>query len=79
MAVSIGIAKPTPSLEPVFVAIWALTPTTRPLASSSGPPELPGLIAASVCTTLSIGKLLGAVIERPSAEMTPVVSVPCRR
>ena len=66
-------------LDCVEVAIWALMPTTLPLASSSGPPELPGLIAASVCTTLSIEKLFGASIERPSAEMTPVVSVPSSR
>jgi len=61
----------TPSVGPVFVAIWALTPMTRPLASSSGPPELPGLIAASVWRRCPIGKLFGAVIERPSAETTP--------
>ena len=28
-----------------------LTPMSRPLLSSSGPPELPGLMAASVCMT----------------------------
>ncbi len=35
--------------EPTFIA---LTPTTRPSRSTSGPPELPGLIAASCCTHL---------------------------
>ena len=30
------------------VAIAELTPTILPCASTSGPPELPGLIAASV-------------------------------
>src|SRR3954454_20315582 len=53
----IGIAKPTPMLPdspvvPPVVAIAELTPTTRPLRSTSGPPELPGLIAASGCTAL---------------------------
>ena len=33
------------------VAICELMPITRPAASSSGPPELPGLIAASVWIT----------------------------
>ena len=55
---SIGIAKPTPMLPdspptlPPVVAMAELTPTTWPRRSTSGPPELPGLIAASVCTAL---------------------------
>ena len=55
---SIGIANPTPMLppspprKPPVVAIAELTPITRPPRSTSGPPELPGLIAASVCTAL---------------------------
>jgi len=48
-------AKPTPELEPLPLRIWLLTPITRPLPSSSGPPELPGLIAASVWTASAIG------------------------
>ena len=44
-AMSIGMAKPMPLL---FVAIAVLMPMMAPLASSSGPPQLPGLIAASV-------------------------------
>ena len=60
---------------PPPVAIWELTPITRPAASSSGPPELPGLSAASVWITSSIANPLGAVIRRCSAETTPVVSV----
>ena len=48
----IGIAKPSP-IEPAWlvkpsVAIAEFTPTTAPVASTSGPPEFPGLIAASV-------------------------------
>jgi len=45
-----GTAKPTPEFarfSPV-VRMALFTPTTRPFESSSGPPELPGLIAASV-------------------------------
>ena len=60
------------------VSICELMPITRPAASSSGPPELPGLIAASVWMTLSIAKPLGAWIWRCSAETTPVVSVRSR-
>ena len=49
--VLIGTAKPMPMLPccPVVpVEICDVTPITRPAASSSGPPELPWLIAASV-------------------------------
>ena len=55
---SIGIANPTPMLPdsppiaPPVVAIAEFTPTTWPRRFTSGPPELPGLIAASVCTAL---------------------------
>jgi hypothetical protein len=44
---STGIAKPMPALAPLGLAIWVLTPIRRPAESSSGPPELPGLMAAS--------------------------------
>ena len=76
-AVSIGIAKPMPTLPlpPPPVSIWELIPTTSPEASISGPPELPGLIAASVWITLEIEKPLGAWIWRWSAETMPLVTV----
>ena len=76
LAVLIGTAKPIPTepLEPP-VAICELTPTTSPRASISGPPELPGLIDASVWMTLSIWKLFGAVIWRWRADTIPVVTV----
>ena len=80
-----GIAKPMPTLPawpPADVlpvdSICELTPITWPWALKSGPPELPGLIAASVCRTSSIEKPLGEEIWRCSAEMTPVVSVRSR-
>ncbi len=76
-AVLIGIAKPMPTLPlpPPPVSIWELIPITLPEASISGPPELPGLIAASVWITLEIEKPLGAWIWRCSAETMPLVTV----
>ena len=49
-------------------------PITSPSASSSGPPELPGLIAASVWIAPSIGKSVSDSIERSVAETTPTES-----
>ena len=51
------------------------TPITSPCDETSGPPELPGLRAASVWMTSSIMRPLLAAIERPRAEMTPAVTV----
>ena len=59
LTVLLGIAKPTPSLPPDSLSICELTPITLPLASSSGPPELPWLIAASVWIAFVIGWLSG--------------------
>ncbi len=55
--------------------IAVLTPITRPAESSSGPPELPGFSAASVCTTSSIRRPVVARRLRPSALTTPAVTV----
>ena len=63
------------ALEPVPVSICVLTPMTWPRAFRSGPPELPGLIGASVWMTWSIVKLFGAVIRRCSALTMPDVTV----
>ena len=52
-----------------------LMPTTSPCEDTSGPPELPGLSAASVWITSSISRPDCARSERPSAETTPVVTV----
>ena len=49
-------------------------PITLPSASTSGPPELPGLIAASVCIAPAIWKPVSPVIERSTAETTPTTS-----
>ena len=70
-AMSIGMAKPMPLLS---AAIAVLMPTTWPPASSSGPPELPGLIAASVWMRLLRFVLPSAVIERPLADTMPLVT-----
>ena len=50
-------------------------PSTRPFSSSSGPPELPWLIAASVWIAPEIPKRPASEsIERSSAEITPTDS-----
>ena len=68
---SIGIANPIPLL---LLAIAVLMPTTLPSASSSGPPELPGLIAASVWIRLVSDSLPSVVIVRPLADTIPLVT-----
>ncbi len=47
---------------------------TRPSSSTSGPPELPGLIAASVWIAPEIWKSVSDSIERSTAETTPTDS-----
>ena len=85
----IGMAKPRPTLPP-WVPGWLvppgwiaeLMPITAPFALSSGPPELPGLIDASVWIAL----MYEALQPCPSLEATgrctaltmPVVTVPDR-
>ncbi len=73
-----GTANPMPTLPPLCDSICELMPITRPAASMSGPPELPGLMAASVWMTLSIWNPLGAFIWRWSAETIPAVAVRSR-
>ena len=43
-----GMAKPMPCEPPEREKIAVLMPTRRPSRSTSAPPELPGLMAASV-------------------------------
>ena len=50
-------------------------PINLPWESKSGPPEFPGLIAASVWMTFVIGLPVGLRTSRPRPEMTPCVSV----
>jgi hypothetical protein len=54
------------------VLICWFTPITSPSAFSSGPPELPGLIEASVWIAPSIWNSVSDSIERSSAETTPI-------
>src|SRR6266508_3333313 len=75
-ASSIAIAKPIPS---ALDADAVLMPMTRPLASSSGPPLLPSLMAASVWRRLLIVRRLRVagsptVIDRPVADRMPLVT-----
>ena len=70
-AMLIGMAKPIPS------AVWAtavLIPMTLPSESSKPPPELPGLIAASVWMRLRMTVPSWTWIVRPNAEMIPDVT-----
>ncbi len=55
--------------------IAVLMPTTSPAEVTSGPPELPGLRAASVWMTLSMSRPERARKVRPSALTTPAVTV----
>ena len=74
---SIGTAKPTPSPPPPVDWIWELIPITRPFASSSGPPELPWLMAASVWIAFPILKAVRESMSRLTAEITPIDSDCC--
>ena len=40
--------KPSPSEPPDLEILWLAIPITSPVMLNIGPPELPGLIAASV-------------------------------
>ena len=62
-------------LRPSSLRICALTPITWPSEFSSGPPELPWLIAASVWIESLIVNLFGACICRWSALTMPLVTV----
>src|SRR3954452_199740 len=86
---SMGMAKPSP-IEPPCpppiapadkVAIAELTPITAPAPSTSGPPELPGLIAASVwiasiTSSVDVPSTLPASTGRSRALTMPEVTVP---
>ncbi len=48
-----AMAKPTPSFPPLWEKIASLMPITWPWPFTRGPPEFPGLMAASVWTMLT--------------------------
>ncbi|OYX65396.1 MAG: phosphoserine phosphatase SerB [Rhizobiales bacterium 32-66-11] len=75
VAVEDGTAKPMPIDPPEGEMIAVLMPMTSPSMLNSGPPELPRLMAASVCRKLSYGP---ALMLRLRAETTPTVRVPPR-
>ena len=60
------------------LAIAVFMPISRCCVSNSGPPELPGLIAASIWMIERIIRRLRLGIERLRLEMMPVVSVRSR-
>src|SRR5262249_28834783 len=72
---STGIAYPIPTLEPDGEKSAVFTPINRPPELSKGPPELPGLIAASVWITLVASNPLRSEMRRLSPLMIPDVSV----
>ena len=76
-----GIAKPSP-MDPLLrdvVRMDEVIPTTRPLASKSGPPLLPGLIAAStwIAFVTTGSPRPGDPVDtgRSTADTMPVVAV----
>src|SRR6059058_389019 len=71
-ASAIGTANPMPTFPPAGLTMAALIPTTRPSWSTSGPPELPGLIDASVWMKSSYGP---APRNLPLALTMPAVAV----
>ncbi len=70
---SIGIAKPMPSMPAWRPAMALFRPTSLPVASTSAPPELPKLIAASVWMKFS--KVVTPSWPRPVALTMPCVTV----
>ena len=73
---------PAAAESPPSVAMAELTPTSSPFMLTSAPPELPGLIAASVwmasSTVFWFPASPPAATGRFSALMMPVVTVPSR-
>ncbi len=69
------MAKPTPAKAPEGLTIAELTPINRPELSNKGPPELPGLMGASVWIMPLAVCPDSPAISRPSALTIPVVKV----
>ena len=67
------MAKPMPTEPPDCEKIMVLMPTSLPVMSTSAPPELPGLMAASVWMNTCVSDC--AISVRASAEMMPLVTV----
>ena len=69
--VSAGIANPKPTDPPLGEKMVDVTPMTVPSTLNSGPPELPRLIAASVCRKSIYGS---SSRIRDRAEMMPALT-----
>src|SRR5215470_4749554 len=67
-----GMEKPIPTFPPERERMALLMPTTSPDMFTRGPPEFPGLMAASVWRKSSKGPW---PMERPLALMMPAVTV----
>jgi len=72
LAMLVGMAKPMPMLPWLGVRMVELMPMASPFMLISGPPELPMLMAASVCRKSSYW---ARPSWRPLAEMIPEVTV----
>ena len=74
--VLLGTANPIPMFPSLraLVMMAVFMPMTSPRTLSSGPPELPGLIAASVCS-MSFERPLVTRNARDVALITPTVTV----
>src|SRR3712207_7935643 len=64
----IGVTGVQTCALPIFC--W-LTPITSPAPLTSGPPELPGLMAASVWMAPEMSNCVSDWIERSTADTTP--------
>ena len=67
LAAGLAAEQRMPAHAPDGLTMAVLTPMSRPKPSSSGPPELPGLIGAVVWMTPLIGRPPGDSISRLSA------------
>ena len=73
---SLAIAKPTPTLRVHGAALdLRVDADDAAVRSSSGPPELPWLIGASVWIAFGMLRPLGAWMSRPVALTIPAVIV----
>src|SRR5438128_6249472 len=73
-----GIGNPIPENSPVDEKIAEFIPTTSPLIFSKGPPELPGLIGASIWIMLGIEYWEPEGRSLPSPLIIPAVIEPDR-
>ena len=73
LTMAAGTANPTPAEEPEREKIAVLMPIRSPSMSTSAPPELPGLMAASVWMKEPLSEM--PVSVRFRAEMMPLVTV----